>query len=69
MNADIHFSSDKKHEYTTDLLGSYQRKNIKTALQTLEVLKGFTILKTHIREGLLNVVKNTNFKGRWQILK
>lgn len=69
MNADIHFSSDKKHEYTTDLLGSYQRKNIKTALQTLEVLKGFTILKTHIREGLLNVVKNTNFKGRWQILQ
>ena len=69
MIADIHFSSDKKHEYTTDLLGSYQRKNIKTALQTLEVLKGFTILKTHIREGLLNVVKNTNFKGRWQILK
>ena len=69
MNADIHFSSDVKHEYTTDLLGSYQRKNIKTALQTLEVLKGFTILKTHIREGLLNVVKNTNFKGRWQILK
>ena len=69
MNADIYWSSDKKHDYVTDLLGSYQKKNIKTALQTLEVLKGFTILKTHIREGLLNVVKNTNFKGRWQILK
>ena len=69
MNTDIYWSSDKKHDYVTDLLGSYQKKNIKTALQTLEVLKGFTILKTHIREGLLNVVKNTNFKGRWQILK
>ena len=69
MNADIYWSSDKKHEYVTDLLGSYQKKNIKTALQTLEVLKGFTILETHIREGLLHVIKNTNFKGRWQILK
>ena len=26
-------------------------------------------METHIREGLLNVVKNTNFKGRWQILQ
>lgn len=69
MNACIYWSSDKKHDYVTDLLGSYQRKNIKTALQTLEVLKGFTILETHIREGLLHVIKNTNFKGRWQILK
>ena len=69
MNADIYWSSDKKYDYVTDLLGSYQKKNIKTALQTLKVLKGFTILETHIREGLLHVIKNTNFKGRWQILK
>ena len=69
MNADIHFSSDIKHNYTTDLLGSYQEKNIRTALQTLQVLSGFAISETHIRQGLLNVVKNTNFKGRWQILQ
>ena len=69
MNADIHFSSDIKHEYTTDLLGRYQEKNIRTALQTFQVLEGFAISETHIRQGLLNVVNNTNFKGRWQILK
>ncbi|MDB4497276.1 bifunctional folylpolyglutamate synthase/dihydrofolate synthase [Flavobacteriaceae bacterium] len=69
MNADIHFSSDIKHEYTTDLLGRYQEKNIRTALQTFQVLEGFAILETHIRQGLLNVVNNTNFKGRWQILQ
>ena len=69
MNAHIYWSSDVKHNYTTDLLGSYQKKNIKTALQTFEVLKGFTISETHISEGLLHVVKNTNFKGRWQILQ
>ena len=69
MNAKIYFSSDIKHNYKTDLLGSYQDRNIKTALQTFEVLKGFVILETHVRQGLLNVVKNTNFKGRWQILQ
>ena len=69
MNAHIYWSSDKKYDYVTDLLGSYQKKNIKTALQTFEVLKGFTISETHISEGLLHVVKNTNFKGRWQILQ
>ena len=69
MNADIHFSSDVKHKYTTDLLGRYQEKNIRTALQTLQVLEGFAISETHIRQGLLNVVNNTNFKGRWQILQ
>ena len=69
MNAKIYFSSDIKHNYKTDLLGSYQDRNIKTALQTFEVLKGFLILETHVRQGLLNVVKNTNFKGRWQILQ
>ena len=69
MNAKIYFSSDIKHNYKTDLLGSYQDRNIKTALKSLEVLKGFIILETHIRQGLLNVVKNTNFKGRWQILQ
>jgi len=69
MNADIHFSSCVKHNYTTDLLGRYQEKNIRTALQTLQVLRGFTISETHIQEGLLHVVKNTNFRGRWQILQ
>ena len=69
MNADIHFSSDLKHDYTTDLLGRYQEKNIRTALQTLQVLEGFAISETHVRQGLLNVVNNTNFKGRWQILQ
>ena len=54
----------------TDLLGSYQQKNSKTAIQTIAVLntKGFKITKQQIKKGLLNVVKNTKLLGRWQIL-
>ena len=51
------------------MLGSYQQKNLKTAVTTIEQLKSFEISQTNIKEGLLNVVKSTNLKGRWQVLK
>ena len=54
--------------YPTDLLGSYQQKNSKTAVQAIRLLKDFTIQEEHIEKGVLNVVKNTNLLGRWQIL-
>lgn len=56
--------------YPTDLLGDYQLKNVKTAVQTLHLLYGMKIevSEEKIKTGLLNVVKNTGLKGRWQIL-
>ena len=68
MNADIYFASDKKYDYKSDLLGSYQEKNISTAIHVVKALKGYVISESHIIKGLKNVVQNTNFKGRWQIL-
>lgn len=57
--------------YRSGLKGNYQKKNIKTAVQTiLEIRKkGFTISEHNIKEGLLNVTPNTDLKGRWQILQ
>ncbi len=57
--------------YCSGLKGNYQKKNIKTAVQTiLEIRKkGFTISEHNIKEGLLNVTPNTDLKGRWQILQ
>ena len=57
--------------YKSDLIGSYQSKNIKTVVQTVKQLqgKGFKISKKNIKQGLLKVVKNTGLLGRWQILK
>ncbi len=53
-----------------DLMGSYQLKNIKTAIQSIEVLRkrGFKIREEHIREGLKTVVANTGLRGRWELL-
>lgn len=51
------------------LNGEYQYKNILTVLQSLELLKEkFNLSEQHIRNGILNVVKNTGLLGRWQVL-
>ncbi len=62
------FASESINNYQTDLLGTYQKHNIKTAVTALKHLKSFDISEEHIKRGLLNVVKNTNLRGRWQVL-
>ncbi len=70
-NAPICFVASNLHNnYSTDLLGNYQSKNLRTVLQTLEVLKDreLQISAKAIKQGLSKVVENTGLKGRWQIL-
>ncbi|MGV9004907.1 bifunctional folylpolyglutamate synthase/dihydrofolate synthase [Flavobacterium sp.] len=70
-NSEIIFASDEITEtYPSALLGDYQEKNIKTVLQTIKILNKhrYTITENHLKDGLLNVVKNTGLQGRWQIL-
>jgi len=57
--------------YASDMIGSYQSKNIKTALQTIKELqcKGYVVSKENIEKGFLSVVENTGLLGRWQILQ
>ena len=69
LNSEIVFASDSIQNYKTDLLGDYQQKNLKTAILTIEKLKDFIVDKNQIEKGLLNVVENTNLKGRWQVLQ
>jgi len=53
----------------TDLKGIYQKKNIVTVLQTLEILQNLLKIDTNkIFSGLSKVQQNTGFKGRWQVL-
>jgi len=56
--------------YESDLKGIYQEKNLKTVQATLKIIdiKGFPLTDKIVQKGLLNVVKNTGFKGRWQVL-
>ncbi|CAA7386391.1 bifunctional folylpolyglutamate synthase/dihydrofolate synthase [Chryseobacterium fistulae] len=51
----------------SDLKGNYQTKNMKVVLAMIEELKKLNIRipEESIREGLLNVHKNTGFIGRW----
>ena len=67
--SELFYASDTIENYETDLLGDYQQKNSKTAVVVIKHLHRFKVSDKHIQQGLLNVVKNTNLKGRWQILQ
>lgn len=71
-HSEIYFASELIHkDYPSALLGDYQFHNKKTVLQTLKVLNEKKLLLTSeeaIKNGFLNVVKNTNLQGRWQQL-
>jgi dihydrofolate synthase/folylpolyglutamate synthase len=69
-NSEIYFASDLINEtYPSALLGDYQTANKKTVLQTCTVLQNiYPILENDIKNGFLNVVKNTGLQGRWQQL-
>ena len=69
LDSEILFASDLAVNYQTDLLGSYQKRNVKTALLAVSMLKEFPITESQLEKGLLKVVLNTNLKGRWQILQ
>ncbi len=57
-------------QYDCDLKGVYQKKNIKTSVQTInELVKlGFIISEQNIVDGLKNIKTNTGILGRWEII-
>ncbi|MEI7596603.1 MAG: folylpolyglutamate synthase/dihydrofolate synthase family protein [Bacteroidota bacterium] len=59
------------YQIESPLIGLYQYKNIKTVLLACDELKKQNIiLKTStIEVGIRNVIKNTDFKGRWQVIQ
>ena len=71
-NSDLNFASDLISEtYKSALLGDYQVHNKKTVQQTIKVIQTqnkFKISEENIKNGFLNVVKNTGLLGRWQQL-
>ncbi|MFK8303392.1 bifunctional folylpolyglutamate synthase/dihydrofolate synthase [Capnocytophaga stomatis] len=68
--APIVFASSISTDLKTDLEGIYQEKNIKGVVTVLDFLRNdfWEISDDDIKAGLLNVVKNTGLKGRWQTL-
>lgn len=71
LKSTIYFSDKNIEEkYELDLKGNIQQKNAKTCLQTIEVLnkKGWKINEVSIKNGLENVIKNTQLLGRFQLI-
>lgn len=71
-NTDISFADENVSEaFESDLKGNYQIHNIKTVIQALKKLpkSRFKISKENIKNGLLNVKKNTGLRGRWEVLQ
>ena len=56
--------------YPTSLKGDYQVHNVRTVLQTIEILNSgaFTIPIKAVQQGLLKVTENTGLRGRWELL-
>ncbi|MCB0409071.1 MAG: bifunctional folylpolyglutamate synthase/dihydrofolate synthase [Flavobacteriales bacterium] len=57
-------------EYESDLKGIYQKKNKKTVVQAIHILKekGWNVTEEAIENGFQNVIKNTGLLGRWQTI-
>ena len=65
--SNIIFAEDGDYQTVkTDLLGKYQRHNIKTVHAALGVLKHLDIPPTAVAQGLANVARNTGLRGRWE---
>ena len=63
--------SFQQASYKLDLLGSYQQKNILSALTALHCLRMYSnlaISQEAVTSGLARVVENTSLMGRWQTI-
>ena len=66
------YFADQRIENTspTSLKGAYQIHNVRTVLQTIEILNSgaFPIPTEAVQQGLLKVTENTGLRGRWEVL-
>ena len=69
FESDLYLAEDNLFkDYSSDLKGSFQKKNINGVVKSISVLKEYVISDYNIKKGLLNVIKNTGLKGRWEII-
>lgn len=60
-----------RFSFTIDLMGRYQRKNILTALATLDLLngRGLEITREAVHSGMATAAAMTGLDGRWQVVR
>lgn len=69
-NAEIIFAEEQFiGDYSSDLKGDYQKKNIQTVITAIRKLQqDWDIAESNIIAGLEKVKENTGLRGRWDIL-
>tara|TARA_B100001093_G_scaffold88113_3_gene80100 strand:+ start:5888 stop:7099 length:1212 start_codon:yes stop_codon:yes gene_type:complete len=67
LDTKIYFVKSLKNNFNTDLKGSFQKNNVAGVVKSISILNNFKIKKNNIQKGLMNVVKNTELKGRWEV--
>ena len=68
-NTTIYFAEDSPRNFSSDLKGNYQTKNIQTVISAFNHLPHVHLENNIIQQGLSNVIANTGLKGRWQTIK
>jgi len=63
--------TDARKQYTLDLPGVYQLKNVVTVLEAIHQLQlqGWHITDEHIAKALAHVKKTTGLHGRWEVVE
>lgn len=72
INAPMHSAENFKGKLLrSELKGTYQAKNVRTVLMTVEVLrdKNWNIPVKAVEKGLFYVATNTGLRGRWDVLQ
>lgn len=66
--ADTH--TDERKQYTLDLAGLYQTKNLLTVLQAVDVLNSmnYKVEDSDVKQALQQVRKLTGLHGRWEVI-
>ncbi|MDT0691484.1 folylpolyglutamate synthase/dihydrofolate synthase family protein [Salegentibacter sp. F188] len=70
--SELFFAEDFKFpKYEIDLKGNYQKKNLRSVLAVIKVLKekGWKIPDAAVLRGLSHVKLNTGLRGRWDVLQ
>ena len=69
VKTNIFYVNQNHNNYDTDLVGTFQNKNINTAISTLKKIDNLIIDNSKTLRGIKNVNQNTKLIGRWQIVK
>ncbi len=67
----ISLQNHESGTFETDLFGKYQGKNLITTIKAIDCLKqsGYQINSNEIKKGLKNIIKNTQLRGRMEVVR